>query len=100
MSVLRLFYVRVRPELRSEFERAFAAVSVDHVREQTGLLAVAIGRPIRPETGEYLMVSTWSSVSDVERFAGPDWTAAVIPSGMERFVIDYRVQHYEVFGEA
>jgi heme-degrading monooxygenase HmoA len=97
VSVLRLFHVRVLPELRSDFERAFAAVSVDHVRGHPGLLSVAIGRPIRPDTGEYLMVSTWSSLSDVERFAGEDWSAAVIPSEMQRFVVDCRVQHYQVF---
>jgi len=43
------------------------------------------------------MISIWRSEHDVAAFAGDDWNRAVIPAGMEKYVAECWVHHYENF---
>lgn len=97
--ITRIFRVRVSPALHSEFEQKFLSVSVPFVQGQHGLVSVEVGRPTRWEPEEYVMVSVWRSEADVAAFAGDTWNRAVIPHGMERYVSECWVHHYENFGE-
>ncbi len=96
--ITRIFRVRVPPTLHAEFEQKFLSVSVPYVKAMDGLESVTVGRPTRWEPEEYIMISVWRSEADIAAFAGEDWNRAVIPQGMERYVSQCWVHHYENFG--
>ena len=83
--------------LHSEFELKFLSVSVPYVMAEPGIVSVVVGRPTRWEPEEYVMVSTWRSEADLAAFAGEQWNRAVIPEGMEKYVSECWVHHYEHF---
>jgi heme oxygenase (mycobilin-producing) len=96
--ITRIFRVRVPAGLHAEFEERFLSVSVPHVEAAKGLLSVSVGRPTRWAPEEYVMISVWQSEAAVAAFAGENWNRAVIPDGMEKYVAECWVHHYEVFG--
>lgn len=93
--ITRIFRVTIRPELRQEFETKFAEVSVEAVKACPGHLSVSIGYPTKWTPDEYLMISEWENESALRNFAGESWNQAVIPPGMEKFLVKCRVHHYE-----
>ena len=95
--ITRIFRVRVPALLHAEFESKFKSVSVPYVKSAKGLLSVMVGRPTCWEPEEYVMISTWQSESDIVVFAGENWNKAVIPHGMEKYVSECWVHHYEDF---
>jgi heme-degrading monooxygenase HmoA len=95
--ITRIFRVRVPTALHAEFEQKFLSVSAAYVKTEPGLLSVVVGRPTRWAPEEYAMVSVWQSEADVARFAGENWNRSVIPQGMEQYVSECWVHHYENF---
>jgi heme-degrading monooxygenase HmoA len=100
MSITRIFRVRIHPELKLEFEEKFSSVSVRAVAEAPGLLAVSIFKATKWAPNEYAMISHWENVDALKAFAGEQWNHAVIPPGMEKFVVDCWVHHYVSWTEA
>lgn len=96
--ITRIFRVRVAKQFHLEFEERFASVSLPYVRGAHGLISVAIGRPTRWEPEEYAMISVWQTESDLASFAGENWNQPVIPHGMEKYVTECWIHHYENFG--
>lgn len=96
--ITRIFRVRVPAGLHPEFEARFLSVSVPHVEAAEGLVSVSVGRPTRWAPEEYVMISVWRSEAAVAAFAGENWNTAVIPDGMEKYVAECWVHHYEIFG--
>lgn len=45
------------------------------------------------------MISIWENEQFVEDFTGEDWYQAFIPKGMEKYVTECWVLHYENFGQ-
>jgi heme-degrading monooxygenase HmoA len=47
---------------------------------------------------EFLVVTQWTSLAAIQRFAGTDAEAAVVPEKVQKMMIDFdrRVRHYEV----
>lgn len=95
--IARLFRVRIVPGLRTQFEHAFHEVAIPAVEAHRGLVSVFIGKPTRWAPHEYFMISTWLDEAALVEFAGEDWNRPVIPAGMERFVEECWVHHYEIF---
>ena len=50
---------------------------------------------------EFLIVTRWNSMAAIEKFAGADVEAAVIPDTVKSMMLEYdgRVRHYEVVKE-
>jgi len=96
--IVRVFRVLVRSELHEEFEKKVLSTSVPLVRSQEGVVSVSVGRPTEWSLDEYVMVSTWNDEEALIRFAGDKWNQAIIPDGMEKYVEQCWVHHYEVFG--
>jgi heme-degrading monooxygenase HmoA len=96
--ITRIFRVRVPARLHAEFEEKFLSVSVPYVHAAKGSVSISVGRPTQWAPDEYVMISTWESVSDLCAFAGEHWNRAMIPAGMERYVTECWVHHYENFG--
>lgn len=100
MAITRIFRVRIPPELRSEFEEKFSSVSVHAVDKAAGFLAVTILKPTEWAPNEYAMISQWENEAALKAFAGEEWNRAVIPPGMEKFVVECWVHHYASWNEA
>lgn len=100
MAITRIFRVRIVPELRQEFEENFSSVSVHVVNEARGFLGVSIHKPTKWAPDEYAMISQWENEAALKAFAGEKWSQAVIPPGMEKFVVECWVHHYESWSKA
>ncbi len=93
--IIRLFRVRIFDNMADEFEEKFATVSVGAVEKASGLQSVAIYRPTKWNQGEYAMISVWDSEADLERFAGENWNKAFIPEGMDRYIDECWIDHFQ-----
>lgn len=96
--IIRIFRATVPTALHAAFEEKFLGVSLPFVRSQRGLITVSIGRPTRWAPEEYAMVSVWEREEDIRAMAGEQWNQAFIPSGMETYIRECWVHHYEAFG--
>jgi heme-degrading monooxygenase HmoA len=95
--ITRVFRVRVSREFHQEFEAKFLTVSIPKVQAAQGFVAVTVGRPTQWATEEYVMISSWENEQAVINFAGEQWNQAVIPEGMDKYVAECWVHHYENF---
>lgn len=98
MAITRIFRVQIRPEQRAAFEKDFHEVSIPLIKSHPGLLAVSIGKPTRWAPDEYVMISRRKGIADLEDFVGKNWNEPVIPAGMEKYVAQCWVHHFEDFG--
>ncbi len=98
--ITRIFRVSVPSDLHAEFEENFLDISLPYVEKQSGFVSVFIGRPTKWQPEEYVMVSTWKDEASIAAFAGNEWSQAVIPTGMEKYVRECWVHHYEIFGNS
>ena len=95
--IVRIFRVSVPEDLHKEFETKFLSVSVTYVKHQLGLISVEVGKPTIWQPDEYVMISHWQDTQSLIAFAGEEWHQAVIPDGMEKYVRQCWVHHYEIF---
>jgi len=95
MPITRIFRVRIDSNLRNEFELNFASLSVHTVTTAPGFISTRILKPTKWSPDEYVMISEWKDETALKAFAGKEWSQAVIPYGMERFVVECWVHHYE-----
>ena len=94
--IVRVFRAQIRPGHHAEFERKFREVSLPLVLAQPGIVSATIGRPVPSSPDEFVVISTWADTDSLHCFAGEDYTAPVIPSVMEQYMIASWVHHYEV----
>ena len=99
MPIVRIFRVCIDADLRQEFEEKFSSVSVHAVDEVPGFISVSILKPSEWAPDEYAMISQWENAAALKAFAGEQWNHAVIPPGMEKFVVECWVHHYESWGQ-
>lgn len=93
--ITRIYRVQINPALRAEFEPLFKTVAAASVTKFDGCKRVVIGGPTPLTPNEYAMISDWDTTASLTAFAGPDWSVAHIPQGMERFVETCWVHHFE-----
>lgn len=93
--ITRIYRVEIKPDLRDTFEPLFQTVAYASVADQKGCLRVGIGGPTAETPNEYAMISDWKDADSLTTFAGPDWSVAHIPDGMERFVVTCWVHHFD-----
>lgn len=92
--ITRVYRVRIKPDLRAEFEPLFQTVARSSVAQCSGCLHVTVGGPTAASPDEYAMISVWDGPESLTAFAGADWSVAHIPADMERFVDECWVHHY------
>lgn len=95
--ITRIFRVQIKPELRTSFEKDFQEISIPLIQSHGGLDSVTIGRPTKWAPDEYVMISRWKRVEDIEEFIGKDWSQPLIPSAMEKYVVKCWAHHFEDF---
>ncbi len=93
--IVRVFRVQIKPELRKEFEEKFETASIKSIEVQAGFISAEIGYPTDWTPDEYLMISKWKDVSYLTEFLGEKWNEAHIPQGMEKYLVDCWLHHYE-----
>jgi heme-degrading monooxygenase HmoA len=99
MAITRVFRVRIVSDLRADFEEKFEQTSVREVKQAAGLQSVAILRPTRWSPDEYSMIPVWEGEESLQAFAGDDLSRAVIPIGMEHFVVKCWAHHFHSWAE-
>jgi heme-degrading monooxygenase HmoA len=95
-----VFRVRIDTDLRQEFEEKLFSISVHAVNEAAGFISVSIHKPTKWAPDEYAMISQWENELSLKAFAGEEWCRAVIPHGMEKFVVESWVHHFESWVQA
>ena len=81
---------------------------IEHLREETfpklrkipGFVDATILKRRLEHGVEFLVITRWSSMEAIERFAGPDRDVAVIPEKVREMMVEFdpSVRHYEVVG--
>jgi heme-degrading monooxygenase HmoA len=66
-----------------------------------GFVDASILKRIVPNGIEFLVVTRWSSMAAIEKFAGADVEAAVVPDKVQAMMLEYdrSVRHYDVVTE-
>jgi len=94
VAITRIYRVKIKPQLRGEFEPLFRTVAIASVQEATGCTSAKLGGPTPKSPNEYSVTSVWNREESLTDFVGFDWAQAHIPEGMERFVDQCWVHHY------
>ncbi|MEP4431100.1 MAG: antibiotic biosynthesis monooxygenase [Hyphomicrobiales bacterium] len=95
--ITRIYRVRIKNELRSEFEPLFKTIARSSVSKFSGCRQVIVGGPSLLTPDEYAMTSVWDNERSLEEFAGSDWSVAHIPDGMEKFIDECWLHHFHDF---
>ena len=94
--IIRIFRTTIRPEMRQDFERDFASISVAAVKSQPGFISCHIGSPTKWNPDEYAMITVWEDEDALANFAGEEWHKAVIPPAMEQYPVSFSVEHFYI----
>ena len=92
--ITRIYRVRIKAELRDEFEPLFKTLARASVADCSGCQHVTVGGPSSVDPDEYAMISVWDREESLSAFVGPDWTIPHIPHGMEKFVEACFLHHF------
>ena len=95
--IKRVYGVKVKPELKSEFEIEFQQIASRFMKNRPGLHSVYIGKPVTESSCEYLLISEWEDLESVKEFAGEHWEQPVIPDHMKKFSDSCWLKHYQGF---
>jgi len=98
--IVRVFRVRIHEEFKEDFEKDFDRISLPLVKAQQGLVSLSFGKVMDQEKDEYVLITTWESQDALIAFCGEAWEQAVIPHGMEKYIEECWVYHFEQFHKA
>lgn len=98
--IIRLFRAATKPGKATEFEKKARLISVPLVKRQPGLLAFFPGKPLDKSGSDFVMITVWDSLESLQRFAGSDYTAAVIPPEEVPLLQGSSVEHFAVYEDS
>ena len=93
--IVRVFRVKINDGFGEEFEKAFDQISLPLIRAQKGLVSFSFGKVIDNEKDEYSLITIWESQDALIDFCGKAWDQALIPHGMEKYINECWVYHFE-----
>jgi transposase/quinol monooxygenase YgiN len=93
--IIRVFRARLKPGKRAAFDRLCRTVSLPLMRAQPGCFAISIAEPKTPQSREFVLVSVWSDLDLLKRFAGEHWREATVLPGEADLLEVARVEHYD-----
>jgi len=90
-----------RTEQASSYEQHLRNETFPALGSIEGFVDATILKRALPNGIEFLVVTRWSSMAAIEKFAGADVEAAVVPDKVHAMMLEYdrRVKHYEVVTE-
>ena len=94
----RIWHGRTLTSKADEYEKYLNASGVDRMLKTDGNHGVEVLRKSEGPRTDFVVISYWESIDAVKRFAGPDYTKAVILERDREFLIEVEpnVLHYEV----
>src|SRR5687767_6330911 len=89
-----------RREKAAEYQKHLQLETFPVLRTIDGFIDAAILKRSVSSGVEFLIVTRWKTMAAIERFAGEDVEAAVVPEKVREMMIEFdeRVRHYEVVG--
>ena len=89
-----------RPEQAAAYELHLLTATFPALQSIAGFVDATLLRRSVPGGVEFLVVTQWTSLSAIQRFAGADAEAAVVPEAVQAMMLDYdrRARHFEVVG--
>ena len=87
-----------KPEHAEAYVEHLQAGTFPAIRQIPGFVSAAILRRRTDEGVEFLIVTQWSSIEAIRKFAGADAETAVVPPKVQDMMVEYDrlVRHYEV----
>src|SRR5258707_10754424 len=87
-----------RREQASDYEQHLREETFPALRKIDGFVDASILKRDVDAGVEFLVVTRWTSMNAIAKFAGSDVEAAVVPDVVRPMMIEYdrRVRHYEV----
>jgi len=98
--IVRIFRVRIHKEFKQDFEEDFDLISLPLVKAQKGLVSLSFGKVINQDKDEYILITTWEDQDALIAFCGEAWKQALIPHGMEKYIKECWLYHFEQFHKA
>jgi heme-degrading monooxygenase HmoA len=96
--ISRLWRGLARSDQASAYEEHLQSETFPALRNIDGFVDAAILRRTVARGIEFLVITRWRSIGAIEKFAGADAEAAVVPDKAQRMMLEYdqRARHYEV----
>jgi heme-degrading monooxygenase HmoA len=87
-----------KPESASAYVEHLQAETFPALRGIEGFVDASILKRTLPNGIEFLIVTRWTSMAAIQKFAGADVEAAVVPVKVQAMMLEFdrRVRHYEV----
>jgi heme-degrading monooxygenase HmoA len=87
-----------RTECAEAYVKHLQTETFPAVRRLPGFISAAILRRTVPEGVEFLIVTSWDSLSSIRAFAGEEVDVAVVPQVVVDMMVEHDrvVRHYEV----
>jgi heme-degrading monooxygenase HmoA len=88
----------VRVERAEDYVAHLRSETLPQLEEIAGFVSARVVKRRVAQGVEFLVVTEWESVEAIERFAGQDVEAAVVPERAQAMMVEYdeRARHYEV----
>jgi len=93
-NLVRVFHATAKAGQEDEFRDFFTRDAVAIVRGFDGLVSVRVGLPTETSPREFLMITTWTGVDALKKFAGESWERAVIAPEEAPLLEHVDVRHY------
>jgi len=99
--ISRQWHGLARPDQASAYEHHLREETFPAVGKIEGFVDAKILRRTLSNGIEFLVVTRWTSMAAIEKFAGGDVEAAVVPEKVQYMMLEYdaRVRHYEEVAE-
>ncbi|HET7549127.1 MAG TPA: antibiotic biosynthesis monooxygenase [Usitatibacter sp.] len=87
-----------KPECAADYEAHLRDETFPALRRIQGFLGAELLKRQAKDGIEFLVITRWVSLEAIERFAGADHEAAVVPAQAQAMMVEYdsRAAHYEV----
>jgi heme-degrading monooxygenase HmoA len=87
-----------RPSRAGDYVEHLRKETFPQLREIEGFVDATILRRHADRGVEFLIVTRWSSIRAIEKFAGKKSEAAIVPPAVQDMMIEYdrTVRHYEI----
>jgi heme-degrading monooxygenase HmoA len=87
-----------RSDQASAYENHLRSETFPALRNIEGFVGAEILRRAAADGVEFLVVTRWRSKAAIEKFAGADPEAAVVPDKVQEMMVEFdrRARHYEI----
>ena len=96
--IIRLFHAKVRSGRQAEFKKVLELLSLPTVQSRKGMVAFYPGQPVGPNLDEFVLVTVWKDLKQMENYTLENWAKTIIPEEALPLLEEWRVDGYKSFG--